>query len=134
MTGGHRHDAPLLPLLLNTIRIASGKTWKSRPNQVTADKAYSGKPTRKYLRSRGIKPVIPIKKQPSNTKKAKKGPPPNFDEQIYKERNVIERLINHLKECRRFATRFDKLAHNFLALVQLAFVRIILKKHFSDTL
>jgi transposase len=47
---------------------------------------------------------------------------------------VIERLINHLKECRRFATRFEKLAANFLALVQLAFVRILLKRHFSDTL
>ena len=134
LSAGHRHDSPQLPLLLNSIRIASGKSWKNRPKQLTADKAYSGKPTRKYLRDRDIKAVIPIKKSPSNTKKTKKGRPLKFDEQTYKERNVIERLINHLKEFRRFATRFEKLAVNFLALVQLAFTRILLKKHFSDTL
>jgi transposase len=134
LTGGNRHDAPLLPDLLDCIIIPTAKAYRSRPNEVVADKAYTGKPVRKYLRNRGIKALIPEKKLPEGQKRCQKEPHYRFNDQTYKERNVIERLINHLKECRRFATRFEKLADNFLALVQLAFVRILLKWHFSDTL
>lgn len=133
LSAGQRHDAPWLPHVLDGIRIACGKSYRSRPEEVVADKAYSGKPTRQYLRSRGIKALIPEKKLHKNRKRRQKGPHHRFNEQTYKKRNVIERLINRLKECRRFATRFEKLAANFLALVQLAFARIILKKYFSDT-
>jgi transposase len=134
LTGGQRHDAPQLPTLLNHIIIPTSKGYRSRPGEVVADKAYTGKPTRKYLRGRGIKALIPEKKLPKNKKRRQKGPHHRFNEQTYKERNVIERLINHLKECRRFATRFEKLAAQFLALVHLAFIRILLKRYFSDTL
>lgn len=133
LTGGHRHDAPQLPTLLDCIIIPTAKGYRSRPKEVVADKAYSGKPTRKYLRKRGIKALIPEQKLPKDRKRRQKGPHHRFNEQTYKERNVIERLIGHLKECRRFATRFEKLAANFLALVQLAFARILLKRYFSDT-
>lgn len=134
LTGGQRHDAPQLPNVLNRIMIPTAKGYRSRPQEVVADKAYTGKPTRKYLRSRGIKALIPEKKLPKGHKRRQKGPHHRFNEKTYKKRNVIERLINHLKECRRFATRFEKLAANFLALVHLAFARILLKRYFSDTL
>lgn len=78
--------------------------------------------------------MIPEKKLPKGRKRRQKGPHHRFDKQTYKERNVIERLINHLKECRRLATRFEKLDDNFMAMVQLAFARILLKRYFSDTL
>lgn len=134
LTSGNRHDAPNLPDLLDSLIIPTANGYRSRPQEVVADKACTGKPVRKYLRSRGIKALIPEKKLPEGRKRRQKGPHHRFNEQTYKERNVIERLINHLKECRRFATRFEKLAANFLALVQLAFARILLRRHFSDTL
>jgi transposase len=133
LTAGNRHDAPQLAGLLDCITIPTTKGYRSRPEEVVADKAYTGKPVRKYLRSRGIKALIPEKNLPEGHKRRQKGPHYRFNEQTYKERNVIERLINQLKECRRFATRFEKLAENFMALVQLAFARILLKRYFSDT-
>jgi transposase len=109
---------------------ASAKAYRLRPNIVVADKAYTGKPVRKYLRSRGIKTLIPEQKMPDGEKRIHH----RFNDQTYKKRNVIVRQINHLKKYRRFATHFEKLTAIFLTLVQLAFVRILLKRHFSDTL
>lgn len=106
---------------------------RNRPDQVVADRAYSSDRIRTYLRSRGIKTTIPEKKLRPGTKRRKKGPHPKFDKQTYKERNVVERLFAWIKECRRIATRFEKRAVNFLAMVNLAFIKIYFKKHFSDT-
>lgn len=83
--------------------------------------------------SAAFKP-IPEKLLPKGHKRQKKGPHYRFDEQTYKERNVVERFINHLKETRRLATRFEKLAAHFLAMVKLAFIKNLLSRNFSDTL
>ncbi|HET6522367.1 MAG TPA: transposase [Geminicoccaceae bacterium] len=47
-----------------------------------------------------------------------------MDRGLYHERNVIERLVGRLKEYRRIATRYDKLAASYLAFVQLAAIRM----------
>jgi transposase len=47
-----------------------------------------------------------------------------MDRVLYRERNVVERLVGRLKEFRRIATRYDKLAASYLAFVQLASIRI----------
>jgi transposase len=47
-----------------------------------------------------------------------------MDRDLYRERNVVERLVGKLKEYRRIATRYDKLAASYLAFVQLAAIRI----------
>ena len=46
---------------------------------------------------------------------------------LYRERNRIERFFNRIKQCRRVATRYDKLAANYLAFVQLASIRLWLR-------
>jgi transposase len=51
-------------------------------------------------------------------------PDPTFDREAYRERNVVERLINRLKQFRRVATRYEKRAANYLAM--LAFATILL--------
>ncbi|WP_342749979.1 transposase [Pontibacter mucosus] len=56
-----------------------------------------------------------------------------MSKELYGQRNIIERLFGRLKEMRRFACRFAKLADCYLAFVQLAFMRICLKPYFSDT-
>jgi transposase len=65
------------------------------------------------------KVVIPPK---SNRKK-----PRDFDKNLYKERNLIERMFNKLKHFRRVATRYDKTASAFLAFVTIAGIFLWLK-------
>ena len=50
-----------------------------------------------------------------------------FSKYLYKARNLIERFFNKIKHFRRIATRYDKLAENFLAALKLAAVRIWLR-------
>jgi putative transposase len=75
--------------------------------QVLGDKAYDSNELRQELKDRGIQPVIPNK---SNRKRRFR-----FDKQLYKLRHRIENGIGRLKDFRRIATRYDKLARNFLA-------------------
>ena len=77
-----------------------------------ADKAYDCTRLRLSLQNAGTKVVIPNK---SNRKK-----PYAFDEQAYKARNVVERMFCRLKDFRRIATRYDKLAKNFLSSLYIA--------------
>ncbi len=65
-----------------------------------------------WLRRRGIKAVIP---QLSSERTRRR-----FDKEIYRERNVVERLMNRLKQWRRVATRYEKRAVNYEAMVTLA--------------
>jgi len=82
---------------------------------VVGDRGYTDKPSRDHSRRRGISAVIPRLK----TEKT----PRLMDRVLYRERNVVERLIGRLKEYRRIATRYDKLAASYLAFVQLASIR-----------
>lgn len=73
---------------------------------------YSSGSVRHYLRERGIAALIPTK--------ADHSPQPAFDRVAYRERNVVERLINRLKQFRRLATRYEKRAANYKATVMVA--------------
>jgi transposase len=77
-----------------------------------ADKGYDGDAFRALIIKRGAKPVIPNK---SNRVALHR-----FNKRAYKGRNVIERCFCRLKDFRRIATRYDKLARNFLAAIHLA--------------
>lgn len=77
-----------------------------------ADKGYDGDDLRGEIVHRGAKPVIPNK-----SNRVALYP---FNRRAYKGRNVIERCFCRLKDFRRIATRYDKLARNFLAAVHLA--------------
>jgi transposase len=77
--------------------------------KLLGDKAYDSDPFRKSLRQNGITPVIPGR---ANRKKRIR-----HDKEAYKGRNVIERCYCRLKDFRRIATRYDKLARNFFSSV-----------------
>ena len=72
-----------------------------------ADKGYDSDAFRAFLRKLGIKPVIPGRK--NRKKKIRHG------KELYKKRNVVERCFGRLKDFRRIATRYDKLARNFFS-------------------
>ena len=73
------------------------------------DRAYDSAELRQWLNERGTKPVVPNK---SNRKQ-----PFSFDRKSYKQRHRIENAFCRLKDFRRIATRYDRLARNFLASV-----------------
>ena len=72
---------------------------------------------------RGIKQVILHK----DNEQARHDPAVRFDRQAYRNRCVVEHCVGWLKENRRIGTRFEKLAVNFLAMLQLAIIKRYLK-------
>ena len=112
---GQANDSPVFPELLGRLSVARCGPGRPRttPVAVLADKAYSARSHRTLLRARGIKAVIP---EPSDQVRNRKrrgsrgGRPPAFDAAAYRDRNVVERSFNTVKQWRGLATRYDKLA------------------------
>ena len=108
LTPGQAHDLTCAePLLEN-----------ADPGALIGDKAYDADPLIDTLAERAITPVIPPKANRKITR--------DCDFALYCERNLVERFFNKLKHFRAIATRYDKLARNFLAGVQLASAIILL--------
>ena len=103
LTGGEAHDCPLAERLIRRVKPSK---------RMLADKAYDSAELREELDERGTKPVIPNR---SNRKQ-----PFSFNKRLYKLRWRIESAFGRLKDFRRVATRYDKLARNYLASVCLA--------------
>ena len=123
LTAGQRGDNPQLPALLDAIRVPRpggvGRPRK-RPAHLIADKAYSHPSTRRLLRRRGIPHTIPERVDQQARRARRPGRRPTFDPETYRRRNVVERCINRLKQWRGLATRFEKRAANYRALVVIA--------------
>ena len=100
-------------MLLDQLRIPRCGPGRPRttPDALRGDKAYSAKAHRDSLRARGVKVVIPEKADQRANRKNKGsrgGRPVGFDAEDYKNRNVVERAFNKLKNWRGLATRYDK--------------------------
>jgi transposase len=105
---------------MEAVRIPQrGAPPRRRPKRLAADKAYSSTGIREWLRDHRIRAVIPTKVN----EKHRRG----FDRDAYRARNVVERCISWLKEARRVATRYEKLARNFLAMLKLAMTERLLR-------
>ncbi|WP_431272477.1 IS5 family transposase [Dankookia sp. P2] len=118
LTPGERNERMALPDLLaaGAVRRGGRGPPRLRPKTLVGDRGYTGQPARDLLRRRGIAAAIPQLR----TEKR----PRLMDWNLYRERNVVERLVGRLKEYRRVATRYDKLAACYLAFVQLTAVRM----------
>ena len=88
-----------------------------------ADKAYDADALRERIEERGAIANIPPKANRRN--------PPGFDAELYKQRNLIERFFNKIKHFRRIATRYEKRASNYLAMIKLAAIRLWLRSYES---
>lgn len=64
---------------------------------------------------------------PSKANQDRDARPVPFDKATYRNRNIVERLIGWLKECRRVFSRFEKTAKNFAGMVRLAFIQRYLR-------
>ena len=111
LTAGERHEQPMMPLLMErgAVKRRSGGRPRVRPERVAGDKGYSSPAVRRYLKGHRIGAVIPAK--------ADEEPDPRFDRVAYRELNVVERLINRLRQWRRVATRYKKRAATYRAML-----------------
>ena len=108
LTPGQAHDLTCAQALLET----------ADPRALIGDKAYDADLLIEMLDRRAITPVIP----PKANRKVKR----DCDFALYRERNLAERFWNKIKHYRAIATRYDKLARNFLAAVHLVAAIILL--------
>jgi len=124
LTPGQRHELTAFERTMEAVRLPGlrGRP-RTRPKHLAGDKAYSYRPVFAYLRRRRIKPVIPPRKGGNMGK----GCPRAFAPDLYRRRNAVERCVGWLKGCRSIATRHEKLALNFAAMVKLAFLRQYLR-------
>ena len=114
LTPGQAYDGEAAMELLNALPEAA---------MVLADKAYDANAIREMIDGQGAWANIPPK---SNRKD-----PICFSPHLYKARNLVERFFNKIKHFRRIATRYDKLAANYMAMIKLASIRVWLRAYES---
>lgn len=102
LTPGQRHEDCVAEELIGH---AQGKYF-------LADTAYDGERIRQAVKARGMEAVIPPHPSRSSA--------PDYDRQLYKERHLVEVFFNRVKHFRRLATRYEKTARNYLAIVHIA--------------
>jgi transposase len=120
LTAGQDHEATVFEKAMDSVAVPTPNgRLRRRPKRVAGDKAYSNKQIRAWLRRHGIAAVIA---RPKNQRRQR------FDKERYRQRNVVERLNGWLKERRRLATRYEKLAVNFLAMLKIAMCLWFLRK------
>ncbi len=116
LTSGQRHDSQAAETLLNDLE----------PDCfVLADKAYDADWIRRQIEAQDAAAIIPDRSNATQRHA--------FSPTLYRERNRVERFFNRLKHCRRIATRYEKLAANYLAMIKLAAIRIWLRVNESTT-
>lgn len=114
VTAGQAHESKSFEALMDTINIRR----RRRPDAVAGDKGYSYPRIRAWLSRRGIEAVIPTRSNQPHVK---------INKRKYRRRNVVERCIGWLKGCRRVATRYEKLASHYLAMIKLAMIQRCLR-------
>jgi transposase len=125
LTAGQTHEASVFDALMvgadDELIDEEGEpiAW---PVALAGDKGYRADWIDDYLLELGIMPVIPTKiNQDCDAR------PVEFDKVAYRDRNIVERLIGWLKECRRIFSRFEKTAKNFGGMIRMAFIQRYLK-------
>lgn len=121
MTAGQAHESTALVSVLeradNELHDFDGNpvAW---PVSLAGDKGFRADWIDDYLIGLGIRPVVPSKANEDREMRAVE-----FDFETYRDRNIVERLIGWLKECRRVFSRFEKTAINYAGMIKMAFIQ-----------
>lgn len=116
LSPGQASDKAAVPALLDGLRPAA---------DTVADRGYDAEAILRLIAEHGSRPHIPTQRDRKRQR--------SVDPELYRQRNLVERFFNKLKHFRRIATRYDKLARNFLAAVALASSRLWIKHYESTT-
>ena len=133
LTAGQAGDCPMMIPVLEAISVkrpARGRP-RTRPDRVLADRAYSSRANRDWLRAHHIRATIPVKADQAANRRRRGGAggrPPAFDPDVYKDRNAVERGFSRLKHNRGLATRYDKLAVRYRTTTRIAAIDHWLKR------
>ncbi|MFJ6530414.1 IS5 family transposase [Streptomyces longwoodensis] len=122
VTAGTRNDCTQAETVTDKIRVTRPGPGRPRvrPERVVADKGYSARTFRAYLRRRGIKATIPERVDQLAGRRRRRERPCGFDRAVYRRRNVVERCFHRLKQWRGIATRYEKQPGRYLAAITLA--------------
>lgn len=124
ITGGNINDTTMMTAVLAGISVPRHRSRpRNRPERVLADKGYPSKANRAWLRERGIAATIPERDDQIAHRRRRPGRPIDFgpeQRERYRDRNVVERCFNKLKQWRGIAMRSDKTARNYHAGICLA--------------
>ena len=110
LSAGHAHDAPMAEVLLGDL---------PKGTRVLADKAYDADWIRELIEDQDCQAHIPPKSNRLDDI--------HYSKRLYKKRNLVERFFSKIKQFRRIATRFDRLADNYMAMIKLASTRLWLR-------
>ena len=113
LSAGQCHDAPQGRILMETV----GKQPFWTP--LLMDRAYEDDKTRLTAQFLNFNPVVPPKKNRVN--------PWEYDKELYKRRNEIERMFRLIQGFRRVFCRYEKLDRMYIGFIQLAFIYIAIK-------
>lgn len=116
LTAGQASDKTTFPQLIEGLDLAQ---------DVVADRGFFARAIIELIEARGAAAHIPSQ---SNVRIRRV-----IDREIYRQRNLVERFFNKLKHFRRIATRFEKLARNYLAAVLMAATRLWTRAYESTT-
>lgn len=106
------------------IRVKRCGPGRPRSRPLRGDKGYSSRKIRSYLRKRGIACSIPERVDQISGRLRRGESLCRLDREAYRRRNVVERCFNRLKQNKALATRYDKRACHYKALVTLACLRL----------
>jgi transposase len=125
LSPGQTHESTQFEVVLEQADIPRAQPHRRRgPKRLSADRAYDAQRIRHWLRKRHLQPVIPPIRWRG---KRKPGRPVTYDRIGYRKRSSIEQCIGWLKECRALATRYEKLALNYLGLIKVACIERYLR-------
>jgi len=126
LTPGNVNDCTQFEQVMTRIRIQRSGPGRprTRPARVVADKGYSSAKIRTYLRRRGIKAVIPERIDQINGRIRRGESLCRLDRAAYRRRNLVERCFNKLKHNKALATRYDKRARHYQAMVTIACLQL----------
>lgn len=123
VTAGNVNECTVFAALMDAIAIrgAGGRPHR-RPVCVAGDKGYSTPAIRRWCRRHHVRAVIPERSDQIAQRSHRRGRKPAFDPVAYRRRNVVERAVGWLKNLRRVASRAEKLATHFAAVVTIALI------------
>jgi transposase len=110
LTTGEAHDNRLVMTLLSGLKSGA---------MLLADRGFDADWIRAFVSQHGAWANVPPKRNRTDQNR--------FSRHLYRARNLVERFFNKIKQCRRVATRYDRLAVNYLAFIQLASIRVWLR-------